>query len=377
MNRFAMLGVTEVFMVDSMVAYQSKAVRLSQLLLDEIQRGRYAAGTRLPPEMDLAQRYRVSRPTVRRALDILAGDGHVVRRPQRGVVVAEGVGRETELRQIAFISRGLNADMDRYVCGLMDAMDHERFTLAIYATNADIGRYRRNIENIVKTKPAGIVLTTIPQELLAVNAEILTGAGVPIVTIGHPEIAGLCCDRVDEPGIYSGQAVARFILRKGFRDVAYMGTSPRGSNEETVEALRGELAPAGIELPDERVFIVDAPSGYMSPPQPFADCRRFMADQFARGFRCETLIAGHDYPAVGALFAAMEADVRVPGDMKVISAMRNAVEGLSPMRLTTVDFNLAEEGRLAMKLLSRRIDGYTGPIEVHHTPVELIEGETA
>ena len=49
-------------------------------LRGQIVSGQYAAGDRLPPELELAALYGVARGTIRRALDALAADGLVLRR---------------------------------------------------------------------------------------------------------------------------------------------------------------------------------------------------------------------------------------------------------------------------------------------------------
>lgn len=55
----------------------------------KIDEGTYAPGTVLPSEPDLARAYGVSRPTVRHALQLLADEGLVDRRRNRGTMVLE------------------------------------------------------------------------------------------------------------------------------------------------------------------------------------------------------------------------------------------------------------------------------------------------
>jgi DNA-binding FadR family transcriptional regulator len=65
--------------------------RLYERIAGEIRQalstGRYAVGDRLPSERDLAQKYRVSRPTIREALIALEVDGLVEIRTNSGVYV--------------------------------------------------------------------------------------------------------------------------------------------------------------------------------------------------------------------------------------------------------------------------------------------------
>ncbi|MDE2516199.1 MAG: GntR family transcriptional regulator [Rhodospirillales bacterium] len=67
-----------------------KARRLYLLLRDEISSGVRAPGVRLASEPALAAEHGVSRVTVRRALDLLAAEGLVLRRPGSGTFVRHG-----------------------------------------------------------------------------------------------------------------------------------------------------------------------------------------------------------------------------------------------------------------------------------------------
>jgi GntR family transcriptional regulator len=69
------------------VSEGGKAQRVYLLLRDEITRGDLPPGTVLPGEMRLAEQYGVSRVTIRRALDVLAQEGLIVRRAGSGTVV--------------------------------------------------------------------------------------------------------------------------------------------------------------------------------------------------------------------------------------------------------------------------------------------------
>jgi GntR family transcriptional regulator len=99
----------------------SKTHRLYLLLKERIVTGALAAGERLPGEPSLASAHGLSRVTVRRALDGLARDGLIRRRPGAGTFVKTvsgaqpltgdftnmlanlaAMGRDTDVRLLAF-----------------------------------------------------------------------------------------------------------------------------------------------------------------------------------------------------------------------------------------------------------------------------------
>lgn len=67
----------------------SLAHKLAQRLHEDIVRGRYVPGERLPTEQKIAQMYGVSRPIVREAIGRLKHDGLVTSRQGAGAFVAE------------------------------------------------------------------------------------------------------------------------------------------------------------------------------------------------------------------------------------------------------------------------------------------------
>jgi GntR family transcriptional regulator len=63
--------------------------QLAELLAGRIASGRYEPGTRIPSEPELARTYRIGRPTVRQATDVLVRRGQLERRRGAGTFVAE------------------------------------------------------------------------------------------------------------------------------------------------------------------------------------------------------------------------------------------------------------------------------------------------
>jgi DNA-binding GntR family transcriptional regulator len=87
-------------------AYQ----RIAGALLDEIGGGRYPVGARLPTEAQLCERFKVSRATVRAALDDIERKGMVRRRPKIGTVVTS-----SEVRNRYAVSVGNLSDLLQFL----------------------------------------------------------------------------------------------------------------------------------------------------------------------------------------------------------------------------------------------------------------------
>ena len=80
-----------------------KYLRLSNALLTAIETGYLRVGDKLPPEMDIASVLQVSQGTVRRALEVLAHQGVVVRSHGSGTFVTGGRQSEDDLWVLRFL----------------------------------------------------------------------------------------------------------------------------------------------------------------------------------------------------------------------------------------------------------------------------------
>src|SRR4051812_2744004 len=91
--------------------------RISQTLLGEIASGKYAPSGRLPSEAQLSTRFRVSRPTVARALRDLQDQGLIERRVGSGSYVRDAVVSDA-IRQFGLLIPGLGrTEVFEVICG--------------------------------------------------------------------------------------------------------------------------------------------------------------------------------------------------------------------------------------------------------------------
>lgn len=93
--------------------------QVKSYILDQIRSGVLTAGSRVPSENELVERFKISRMTANRALNELTSDGHLVRVPGVGTFVKAVTSRSSllELRNIAdeIVARG-----HRYSCRVED-----------------------------------------------------------------------------------------------------------------------------------------------------------------------------------------------------------------------------------------------------------------
>ena len=205
----------------------------------------------------------------------------------------------------------------------------------------------------------------------------MEASGIPMIVIGGENLFKTKCDLVYTSRNLAARKMARYLLEKNFRDLAIVTVLSPEQQKPMNEELRKVLEPAGIVIPDERIFHFKTPRGWAQPPNPYIDAQEQMAQLLANGFRCGTIIVDHDYPAVGVLRALLTAGIRVPDEVRVVSLTKCNVEGVSPLRLTTIDHQRYEVGHTAGEILRRRMAGDVNESEIYQLVCsDVIVGET-
>ena len=329
----------------------------------------------LPSRQLLAKEFKVGESTVMRAIALLKKEGRVYACQGKGTYLCQPL-IPVEISHVAFVTAMLDANILPYSQAISETLDRKRYSLSICSTHADLEKYKHLVEHIVPLRFDGIIMMCISENLCRIDYSSLLKSRIPVVIRGYP-ISGLNCDRVDHTRQDSAEKIVKYILDHNLKDIGVLlDTSNKSDNEEFIATIRHELKSTGLSLPDERIFCIDCPHRHGIHPDPHIDSREQMTQMLSNGFQCETLICGYDLTAVGAIQAILNAGIRIPEDMKVISGMRSNTNKSVPMKITTVDTNPSQQAALAAKLLARRIEGYNGPLEVHYVPGTLIEGDT-
>lgn len=156
--------------------------QLKLALKEDIKRGAYKPGDRLPSEPELIRQYGISRITVRQALDELEAEGLIVRRHGKGTYVAEARIEQELVRLTDFVE-----DMERSgqkPSSRVLAFEHETALPALaqslhIAPGAEVVRVDRL--RLADGRPVAYDTTWLPLRF----GELLVGADLTRDTIYH------------------------------------------------------------------------------------------------------------------------------------------------------------------------------------------------
>ncbi len=329
--------------------------RLKNAILCKIKDSTLIPGDLLPPEIELASLYGVSRTTMRRALSELAKDGFLERTPGKGTFVKQS--NSSNLEVVALICPFHQSYMNKLASGITKGLKSEGYELIIRDSEHDLELEAREIESVINMKVQGIILWPTNSKASGANPrsiELLSRTSHPSVIVDQ-YIDGLDTVTTDHYG--GGYLLGKHLAANGYSRMAFvtnhltLPTSVRARWEGFQEALyHNELRPAANSL-------------FTGWPNDF--------EHWLKTFRPDALFCATDFIAVEVISYLNKAGIRVPEEIAVVGYddIPSASSMLPP--LTTVHQDFYAVGLSVASLLKRRIRKPSAPSKHVTLPVEV------
>jgi len=199
------------------------------------------------------------------------------------------------------------------------------------------------------------------------DARRLSASGLHVVVIESPN---RLFASVDADNVLGGRLAAGCFLGKGYLPSAFLGEeapppfSPRPS-ETRLAGFREGLEAVGHPMAADMV---------RTGKPTVDDAFRMTTELLDLARPPRAIFAMSDLMAIGALRAARQRGVAVPGQLAVLGF--DDIEAAGWIGLSTVSQSLVESGRVAARLLIDSIKDEHQPLQRVHLDVRLVERET-
>lgn len=349
-------------------ASKPKHNQISTQLEMEISAGKYAAGARLPGEAQLVKQFRVSRPTVARALRDLVEKGLVERRAGSGTYVSSNQQRLNSSRVFGLLVPGLsNTEIFHVICGEIASLArvHEYGLLWGGSTNprqdadASLKHAEEICEQFIERKISGVFFA--PAELQPKQeeanfkiAESLREAGISVVLIDRdltsfPRRSDF--DLVGIDNVAGGYMITEHLIKLGCQRILFVCRPlSAGTVNARIAGVREALAQHQIEMDPHFVKEGD--------PTDVKFVRSLVAGKLTDAIIC----ANDDTAAM--LIRTMELQgMRPPHDIRVVGFDDVKYATLVSVPLTTIHQPCRDIGIVAFQTMLRRLAEPTLPVQ--------------
>ncbi|WP_344778510.1 LacI family DNA-binding transcriptional regulator [Gryllotalpicola kribbensis] len=222
-----------------------------------------------------------------------------------------------------------------------------------------VGWERRSLSRLAGTLIDGAILVT--------PTAVATDTPIPVVAI-DPHTGRGGPSTVDADNVGGARAAVEHLISLGHRRIAHLrGRADLESSHRREEGYRRCLEQAGI--PFDPSLVIDG--DYQR-----STGRVGALDLLDRVERPTAIFAANDLSALGALDAARELRIDVPGELSIVG-FDDIPDATSTMpRLTTIAQPLHQMGATALKMLVEQLSGEESGTRHEHLRSELVVRET-
>lgn len=303
-----------------------KYARLSSQIRRMIRSRRLAVGDALPTELDLAEDFKCSRGTVRKALDILVNEGMVRRRQGSGHFVARLLDTAREALLGLVVPNILNAEVLRLAQLLTLESGARGYRLVLCVTNEEPAFEREFLREMRRLKVSGVIkFPTIPEApgFETEIRELLRSLELPYVIVNDFWTDTRRDHHVAFDEATGLELAVAHLLEIGHRSIGWVDGSD-GPRRHALACLRATLRREGLDVPDDRVLLCPP---YDSPP---VERLWREADDPPTA-----LITPYDGIAVRLIEALQRMGMRVPEDVSIATLNGQPFYTTSGQELTT------------------------------------------
>ncbi|MBN1435785.1 MAG: GntR family transcriptional regulator [Sedimentisphaerales bacterium] len=292
---------------------------------DHLDAGHAEIGSKLPTVADLAAQYKVSMPTIVKAVGMLADEGWVTSRKGSGVYVAKqalaqeeaNVNNNENQKKIGYVTADISSTIIYHAMrGIEYAARKSNVALEVACTNFQLEEEERQIVAMRERGVDGVVLfpTTFRNRTREYLSYRFTDYPIVVLDLYEPSMKRphLLFDNVA-----AGREMTRYLIDHGHTNIAFLrpDIEPLRSVDDRVIGYREALAEAGIGREQHVLINNMAELSKYHGYERFLDC---VHEVLELNPRPTALIGYYDYVVPDVISCLKHYGLSVPGDMTVV-----------------------------------------------------------
>ncbi|GAB2723443.1 GntR family transcriptional regulator [Paenibacillus thermoaerophilus] len=351
-----------------------KYLQLKNEIMSWIKSGKLSPGDRMPTENEIAERFGISRQTVRQTFGVLEQEGLLQRMQGKGTYVSSPPARRREWtnaeKTIGVVTTYISDYIFPHIVrGAEAAMRSRGYRMLLASTDNDKDKERETLEAMLRQPIAGLIIEPTRSAEGNPNLDLylsLDYKRIPYLMINerYPEMTGPYLKVDDEAG---GFKATEHLIRLGHRRIAGFFKT---DDLQGVGRLKGFIrAHQAYEVPLEPDAVVHFATRDKTVKPAEAALGMLMSGE---GERPTAFVCYNDELAIRLLETIRQAGLTVPGDVSVVGFDDSTLATATEVKLTTLTHPKTDMGTMAAERLIDWIEGRADPAPSHLFEPELI-----
>ena len=340
-----------------MTTINQKQLKYSQLMEDlkeMILSGKIKAGEKLPSENTLAASYKVSRQTVRKALEILENAGYIYAQHGKGTFCCEIVRHTSASKNIAVVTTYL-ADyiFPQVIQGIDEVLTSEGYSIMLKNTRNSRAQEAKCLEELLQKNIDGMIIEPSKSQIYCKHLHLfekLDACHIPYIFIQS------CFEQLKEkPQIVmddqkGGYLLTKHLIEQGHQKIAgvFKADDLQGLNRH--KGYIKALQEAGRSYDPEKVIWFYTEDRNIHP---YEAVKALMQEKE----KIDAVVCYNDQIAWEVIKAARTMGLKVPQDLSVTGYDGSYLASTYDLKLTTIRHPQEKLGEMAARKLLQLISG--------------------
>lgn len=331
---------------------QKKYERIVSWVQTEIENGALSRGDKLPSENELMERFRVSRQTVRRAMEELTEKGVVEGRRGSGTYVTVNTRQYAgkEIRIAVMLTYVDTYIFPSIIKGIESVLSSEGCTLQIAMTDNAVEKERMLLKEFIHTQSVdGIIAETVKSALPNPNMELyreIENMGIPVLFV-NSYYKELDIPHISMDDRKAGYLAAKHLAECGHTRIGGIFKADDGQGHLRYAGYTDALMEQEIKIRGDQVIWIDSEE------------LRTMGEESAKFLKrlkgCTACVCYNDETAYKIVEIFRKAGHRVPEDLSVVGIDNSGLAKFCPVPLTSVENPVEKLGRTAAERMTWKI----------------------
>jgi len=350
-----------------------KYQQLKDYLVKMIESNELTRGKKIPSENELADRFHISRHTVRRAISELVNDGVLTSTQGKGTFVNHGPRNSRQNLIIGVITTYIGDYIfPSIIRGIDQVLSENGYSIALGCTYNQFEKERQCLENFLNQDIKGLIVETTKSALPNPNIELydeFKKRDIPVLFM-HGIYKGYPASSIYEDDVEAGYLATKHLLELGHRKIAGIFKIDDIQGHARYEGFCKAHKEIGAGLSDKRVLWFDTNDLlYKFSMQSGDIIIEFLED-------CTAVVCYNEQISLKVIDIIRERGINIPERLSLVSFDDSELAVASEVKMTTVAHPKENLGIEAAAIMLKMITGDEKIFKVKMAPELVIRNST-
>ena len=349
---------------------------LGEILREWIQKNIALGNVRLPSEMELCTKYKVSRQTVRLTLSILEQEGLIEKRHGSGSYIT-GLSSDSSANTIGILIS--NKDEYLYPSLLEDITSSLKaygYSCKIWETGNEVAKERKVLTELTQNPLRAILAegckSALPNPNLSLYKKLQeTGTTILFLHNYYPELTDSLY--IKDDNLSGSEQLIRHLVKYGHTSISGIFKSDDLQGIERYKGFYETLTNLGLPIADNNVgWFTTRELNRLQATQDTIFLKTFIKESLTD---CTAVVCYNDEIAYWLIRELQLLGYELPQDMTVVSFDNTYLSTSGPLSVTSLSHKLHETGQTAAQMIIDKLKGL--PVVSQEIPWFLVERESS